>query len=293
MMLYPIILTAGVSTASAAPEPADQKVVIELLQRKAQEIERYAYEDTLVLLEKRCAPAEMPKCKAVVDYGTEILTSLHSGSLNVPTALRGAAQRVVQACAPAGTPIPPDDVGLLEAAEDAVRTCGLRESAGEKLFDAKLKHRARLPVELAAAASRNVSSSSAAGAAAGPGELDKVGIASHISKSWQRRQGVTLYLSMGAGTTGEKVTTIFSEPSNPLKEDSEPQRGMNITSEKIGVAYRWRPWPDCDLKTVRGFDFHAGGAVSGLLYGTVVDKQQVVSPQAGPFGGVSLAGVLA
>jgi hypothetical protein len=34
MMLYPIILTAGVSTASAAPEPADQKVVIELLQRK-------------------------------------------------------------------------------------------------------------------------------------------------------------------------------------------------------------------------------------------------------------------
>jgi hypothetical protein len=202
----------------------------------------------------------------------------------VSEALRTAARGVITECSGSAAAVPTDDVALLVAAEKAVAACGLMAAAKTDKTDKNRVHRAELPTALAKAAARSITTDGT------DVELDKVGLASHLSANWQRRQGVGLYLSMGTGFTQTADGGLFCD-----KLDGACQfTGMNITSEKLGAAYRWQPFGASPerIKSLRRSDFHAGLAVSGLIYGTVLEKEQLMSAQAGPFGGISLAGVL-
>jgi hypothetical protein len=109
----PLVATLAIAlSAPAHAAPTDQKVVLDILQRKTQEIQRYAYEDTLTLLKKHCGSAKgvpTPQCEAAVTYGLEVLGSLRSGTPNVSEALRTAARGVITVCTP-GTQVPATDV---------------------------------------------------------------------------------------------------------------------------------------------------------------------------------------
>ena len=286
--LFATLALALSAPAHAAPTTAaDQKVVLELLQKKAQQIERYVYEDTLTLLKRHCGTAKdtpTQQCEAAVTYGLEVLGSLRSGTPSVSEALRTAAGGVITVCTP-GTPVPATDVDLLVAAEKAVAACGLIAAAEAEAGDKNRVHRAELPTALAEAAARSISTDG------NDTKFDKVGLASHLSANWQRRQGVGLYLSMGTGFTQTADGGLICDKDTG---GSCEFTGMNITSEKLGAVYRWQPFGASPqrIKSLRRSDLHAGAAVSGLLYGTVLEKEQLMTAQAGPFAGLSLAGVL-